>query len=236
LKFEPVSYLSKGLSQMNRRDFIKQSTLFASGLILSPFIPVSAQARTTDFSLTLIVPQPDIAVNRIQSALRGSALASGTISYSEVPLSGYHLADLVLIRNQRLINFKQQTDDLSCRLAEIYREFARDQVIENPILIRLVSGAFTTTPQHVYIYRGNEQLVRHPLHQDTEMELEGLKGNVVVHIQNGKVRIVAAECRHQTCQKMGAIHQAGQHLVCIPNQIQVSLDGISPYGVDSVAG
>lgn len=69
-----------------------------------------------------------------------------------------------------------------------------------------------------------------PLFQNETVEIDG--HNRIV-IENGRVSITQADCPDQLCVKQGTISRSGQSIVCLPNQVVVSvqakqdsLDGI----------
>ncbi len=64
--------------------------------------------------------------------------------------------------------------------------------------------------------------------------IEGLKGHVDIRIKNKSASIISATCKHKTCMNMEAISRPGENLVCIPNQINISIAGKSLLGVDSI--
>ena len=50
------------------------------------------------------------------------------------------------------------------------------------------------------------------------------------------VEVLEADCPNQVCVRTGAIHRAGQSVVCLPARISVMLAGTTDDGVDAVLG
>lgn len=48
---------------------------------------------------------------------------------------------------------------------------------------------------------------------------------VTVFVEDGSARVIQSDCRDQTCVHMGAIHLAGESVVCLPNRVSVVLTG-----------
>ncbi len=48
--------------------------------------------------------------------------------------------------------------------------------------------------------------------------------------------VLEANCPNQVCVRTGAIHRAGQSVVCLPARISVMLTGTTENGVDAVLG
>ena len=59
------------------------------------------------------------------------------------------------------------------------------------------------------------------LSDDNTIELE----HICVHIQGGKVWVTGADCSDKICERTGEISRAGQSIVCLPNNVVVSISG-----------
>lgn len=68
------------------------------------------------------------------------------------------------------------------------------------------------------------------LDTNTSVQLDG----GTVRIMNGEVWMTDAECRDKICENFGRISNAGESIVCVPNQIVIRIKGES--GVDGIAG
>ena len=90
-------------------------------------------------------------------------------------------------------------------------------------------------PGDINIFRGNTLIKQLPLNNDIEnYRVEGMKGHVDIKIRNKYVSITSASCKHKTCMNMEPISKPGQNLICIPNQINITIAGKNAFGVDSI--
>ena len=62
---------------------------------------------------------------------------------------------------------------------------------------------------------------KYPLNVDKEIIIKGYTGNLVVQIENKKVRIKESNCQNQICVKTGWISKTGDIIVCAPNRVTV---------------
>jgi hypothetical protein len=110
------------------------------------------------------------------------------------------------------------------------------QVLSTRMIVQVL-GSYTTDSGYLAdAYQQISVLVKQvSLDKTREVQrIQNERGPVDIAVENRQVKIVSASCKHKTCMKMGAIDQAGQHLVCIPAQITVAIAGRSNMGVDGV--
>lgn len=221
---------------MNRRLFLKRSLLAAAGVASIPVARTLAQPRTTPtFTLRLVTDQPSLAIDRVSAWLKHSGLAASHIRFEEHALAGQHVGDMVLMRGQRLFNVWQEQGRLAQALRGIARDLELPRRLERPHLLTFASGGQATQAQTVNVFQGG--ILMHQLrldHDRSNYEIEGTKGGVTLTVKERHVAIVGATCKHKTCMKLGAIHNPGESLVCVPNRITVTLDGSQPKEVDGV--
>lgn len=75
------------------------------------------------------------------------------------------------------------------------------------------------------VFRQNGRIVQTmPLSEDAEVTLEGEYTNVF-EVRGGTVRVSYTDCPNQQCVHMGAISAAGASIVCVPNEVSVSIEG-----------
>lgn len=80
------------------------------------------------------------------------------------------------------------------------------------------------------------------LNQPGRHEIEGKIGTNVLVIENGKAHMDEASCPDGICMGMGEIDSAGQSIICLPNEIVVTVvdpkvkTGSSSQEIDAVAG
>ncbi len=75
----------------------------------------------------------------------------------------------------------------------------------------------------VRIYSGRELFRELPLAEDTEIQVPGPLGRSVVKIRSGKVFMESSPCTNKVCIHMGRISRSGESILCIPNQISVTV-------------
>ncbi len=56
---------------------------------------------------------------------------------------------------------------------------------------------------------------------------QGALGAYEVEVVNGTVKMLFSACPDQLCVRQGAIARSGQSIVCLPNQVSVTLSGES---------
>ena len=70
-----------------------------------------------------------------------------------------------------------------------------------------------------------------PLNRDGEYLLSGVYENRIV-IRDGKAAILESTCPGEDCVHSGWISQTGRSVVCLPNRVEVRIEGVS--GADDV--
>lgn len=76
----------------------------------------------------------------------------------------------------------------------------------------------------------------YPLSRDAEIPIRnGGHYNLLV-IKDGAAHMEEADCKNQICVHQGGIRYAGQSIVCLPNQVVVTITGGAGQKVDAVSG
>lgn len=228
---------------MNRRLFLQKSTLFIPGLTLSGimgFNPRKIIASTTmsnSFSLSIMSDQPERALTLIQEHLTKTNLHGNNINYSEYILHGSHMADIALTHSGKLVDYHNTDGQMSEGLRKIANKLGLPRECDNPVLSHFSCEESLRKPTGIQVFKGNELIMEKPFAaNDDVFELDGVKGKVCIELTKDRtVRFTETSCHHKTCLKMGTISQAGQNLICIPNQITVSIAGRDVSGVDSIS-
>ena len=226
---------------MNRRDFLKYSSLMipataAVGMV-NPFTKnvFAAVKKNETFSLSVITDQPSRTIHTIEQAIKKSEFGSSSLQFTEYRLSGRHIGDIALVKSRRLINYHKGSDDFSLLLDESARSLSLPRTLDNPMLLRFSSQPENSVPGSVNIFRGETLIKQLSLNNDIDnYKIDGLKGNVNIRIKDKSVKVIEASCKHKTCMNMSAISRAGENLVCVPNQINISITGKNSFGVDSI--
>ena len=226
---------------MKRREFLKYSSLIlpataAVGMV-NPFTKkVFAANRNNDsFSLSVITDQPSRTIHMIEQAIKNSEFGKNDLQFTEYKLKGRHVGDIAYVKSQSLIDYHEDEDKFSQLLSDSANSLSLPRVIEDPILLRFSSQQNLLQPGGVNIFRGDTLIKQLSLHNDLNIyRVEGVKGHVDIRIKNKSVNIISATCKHRTCMNMESISKAGENLICIPNQINITIAGKSSSGVDSV--
>ena len=78
----------------------------------------------------------------------------------------------------------------------------------------------------VSVYQEGALIQELSLDSDTEFVIEGEYENVVT-IQDGKAAITNSNCPGTDCVHSGWIHEAGRSIVCLPNRVELRIEGAS---------
>ena len=226
---------------MKRREFLKYSSLIlpataAIGMI-NPFTKkVFAASRNNDsFSLSVITNQPSRTIHLIEQAIKNSGLGKSNLQFSEYSLKGRHVGDIAYVKSQTLIDYHKKADEFSALLCDSANSLSLPQVFDDPVLLKFSSEQNRKEPGSIHIFRGQTLVDNLSLDDDKELHrIKGLKGHVDIQIKNKAVKITSATCKHKTCMNMEPISKPGENLICIPNQINVTIAGKSLLGVDSI--
>ena len=76
---------------------------------------------------------------------------------------------------------------------------------------------------------------RFPISTDRVERFAGPRGDTVVEIGGGTVRVVDSPCPDKICVAAGRISRTGQFVACLPNRVSVSLEGRDEPTVDGTA-
>ena len=227
---------------MKRRTFLQRSTLIIPGLSAAGLLGIDPQKLVAgvqppdSFSLSVVTDRPEKAVALVQELLDKMNMKDKNIRYSEYILHGDHVADIAYTRAGRLIDFHKAEDSLSAGLRTIAARLDLPRSCENPLLSHFSCDEGVQKPAGIRIFKDEQLILEKTFPVYTEaIHLEGVHGKVVLEMtKDHAVRFAETSCKHKTCMNMGAISQAGQNLVCIPNRISVSVMGTSISAVDSV--
>lgn len=99
-------------------------------------------------------------------------------------------------------------------------------------VLRLRSGGGTTAQ----VWQGGELVAELDLTEDTTLELTSPQGGSnTVLVRDGQVFVIAADCPDQVCVDHGPA-ESGSPIVCLPNELVISLVGESSEGADARVG
>ena len=86
---------------------------------------------------------------------------------------------------------------------------------------------------YVEVEQSGQIVATYSLSIDGEYSLNG--GTNVLVIEGGAAYLKDANCPDKTCVKTGKIHYVNQSIICLPNEISITVRGNSDDGVDLVS-
>ncbi|MBQ9393197.1 MAG: NusG domain II-containing protein [Oscillospiraceae bacterium] len=84
------------------------------------------------------------------------------------------------------------------------------------------------------VYVNGMRTSSYPLERETTVRLAGADGedyNLLV-IENGCARVTEASCPDKLCVHMHPIRYAGESILCLPNRVEIRVEGDTASGVD----
>lgn len=113
-----------------------------------------------------------------------------------------------------------------------------DLILIGALLVVSVGMLLVTTltrrdGSYVEVEKNGEILATYRLSQSGEYSLNG--GTNVLVIEGGMAYLKEANCPDKTCVRTGKIRYVGQSIVCLPNEIAITVRGNSTGGVDIVS-
>lgn len=76
------------------------------------------------------------------------------------------------------------------------------------------------------VYQDGQRIKELSLSEDAEFVVEGAYTNKIV-VENGRAAITESDCPGTDCVHSGWIHEAGRSIVCLPNRVEIRLEGAS---------
>jgi hypothetical protein len=214
---------------MKRRDFFKRSSFALSaaaiaGITGSSFSKLAANPRykTGMFSLEIITDKPAEAIKLSEEFFRSYSYENAIINFSEYPVAGESSGDIVFVKDGKLINYKEGSQNIRKDIRVIAAALSLPKVISNPSRLRFyVSG--NNIPAEKFLIFHKNMLIKSIVTggKDTVLDIKGTKGNLRISIENSKVRVLDSDCTHKTCINSGSIAFSGESIVCIPNELLI---------------
>ena len=78
----------------------------------------------------------------------------------------------------------------------------------------------------VSVYQDGKLIKEISLSDTTEFTVEGDYTNVI-SVKDGKAAITESDCPGTDCVHSGWIHDAGRSIVCLPNRVEIRIEGAS---------
>lgn len=222
---------------MNRREFLnKGALLFSASLFGSRLLAAEKTNVTqTEYVFNIITDRADLAIKKFDQFLRHNPALGRNWRFEECLLPGHHLTDLVMTENRSLVKFRENNGRIAAQLQDFSKALGLLRKAENPALLKFSAANGTERPETVQVFRNNLLLQEVDVRNDHRgITVPGVKGEIIFSVNKQTVRIEKAACTHKTCMQMGSITQAGQSLVCVPNQVNITIKGARPHGVDGI--
>ena len=86
---------------------------------------------------------------------------------------------------------------------------------------------------YVEVEQSGQIVATYSLSIDGEYSLNG--GTNILVIEGGVAYLKDANCPDKTCVKTGKIHYVNQSIICLPNEISITVRGNSDDGVDIIS-
>lgn len=103
------------------------------------------------------------------------------------------------------------------------------------VLLAVVSGCFFwltgKDAQQAVVTVDGEVYGTYPLTEDQQIMIKG--GNCL-EIQDGHAKMEWADCPDQLCVHQKAISRTGESIICLPNQVVVSVSGEAESELDGI--
>lgn len=210
---------------MDRRNFIKASGLFVTAGILIPKIAKSMftlpfRSEVDSFSLEVITGKPDYAAGLLEDFIKEGNFGKGNFKYSEFPVSNNIMGDLIYVRENELIDYTKETDDISLKLNEIRKKLDLPTIISSPVRIRLYRNTGSEV-RNIIVAQNGKIISRLDSTNSNLHTFYGKSGKLILDVNNGTVRVKDAECKHKICKQMSSIKKPGDYITCIPNGLQI---------------
>jgi hypothetical protein len=88
--------------------------------------------------------------------------------------------------------------------------------------------------RHVVVEVSGARVLELPLDSDVTRTVRGPRGETVVCVEGSRVCIIESACPNHYCIRMGSISHTGEIIVCVPNQVLVTIRGGREQSFDGV--
>ena len=89
------------------------------------------------------------------------------------------------------------------------------------------------TGARAVVYVNGQRQASYPLSKDAEILLEHDNGSYnLLIIADGKADVTDAGCPDKICVHMRPIQYDGESIICLPNRLEIRIEGGEPSGVD----
>ena len=214
------------MKTLNRRDFLKFSSLAGAGLIAGGFALVGT-GRAAERSYFLLSDRPKADIEELLAMIDRPA---GMHYQVTTRPAGPSTQDLTVIEAGNVID-PSKTSALSNQL----REFAiklRSRENAGAYFVELEPKSSSSQGSVIFTVDGNivEQIDLYSEYEN--IVIPGTQGDTGFSLKSGRISATYSSCRHSVCEDMGPI-QSGR-IVCAPNKLVATIDGHA--GLDGLTG
>ena len=90
-----------------------------------------------------------------------------------------------------------------------------------------------TEANEVVVQVRNEEVLRVPLWEDGTYPVEGKLGEVLVEVNEGRVRVEKETSPYHYCSIQGYVRDPSPPIICLPNEVVVTIEGSEEGAVDT---
>lgn len=102
------------------------------------------------------------------------------------------------------------------------------------VLLAVSRGGESGSDASVVVVVDGVETARYPLDKNGTFSLNG--GTNTLVIEDGYAWLSEAQCPDQLCVHMGRIHNSSGIIVCLPNRLYVTIEGVDDPNVDVTVG
>jgi hypothetical protein len=211
---------------MDRRNFIKTGSFLIASAAAAPAMLNSQklfarQIKKANFSFSIVTDDEDRAILLGEKLIKEAYPDAGRIIFREYSIAGIHTGDIVYLKDNRLINYKSDLNNLSSELRDIAKELELPRKINNPSCIRFYTENDNTASRFLVFHKDILIQKIEPGISRKSYSIRGSKGNLIVETSNNKAKVIESSCTHKTCMSMKSISRSSEYIVCIPNEVQI---------------
>lgn len=90
-----------------------------------------------------------------------------------------------------------------------------------------------TEANEVVVQVRNEEVLRVPLWEDGTYPVKGKLGEVLVEVNEGRVRVEKETSPYHYCSIQGYVSDPSTPIICLPNEVVVTIEGSEEGAVDT---
>lgn len=90
-----------------------------------------------------------------------------------------------------------------------------------------------TAADAVVVQVRNEEVLRVSLWEDGVYPVEGKLGEVLVEVKDGRVRVERENSPYHYCSIQGYVRDPATPIICLPNEVVVTIEGSEKGAVDA---